>query len=106
MNHQERRERRRLIAEHAAENGLASAARTFGVTIVTARSSCAEYNVEPTHNKIRREFSSYRIIADLLYGLSISSIAEQHHISRQRVSYIKDKCVEAGIPISQDMKNE
>ena len=100
MNHQERRERRRRIAEYAAEHGLASAARKFGVSPATASSSCSEYSIKPLcAEQLTVRFSSYEIIADLLHGLSDSLIAKKHNMSRQNVNVIRNKCVEAGIPI-------
>ena len=100
MNHQERRERRRRIAEYAAEHGLASAARAFGVSITTASSSCSEYNIKPLcDERLTVRFSSYEVIADLLRGLSDSLIAKKHNMSRQRVNSVRNKCIEVGIPV-------
>jgi hypothetical protein len=105
MDHAERRERRRQIANYAKEHGLSSASREFGVSVATTRLACLEYDVIPyraPHDAYTRRFSSYGVIADLLNGMSLGDIANRYHVSEERIVQIKMNCIKAGIKIPDE----
>lgn len=48
----------------------------------------------------------YKIIADVIAGLSLSDIARKYSVTRQYIYSIRNRCVSAGIPIKKRGKSE
>jgi hypothetical protein len=98
MDHTQRHERRKIIAEYARTHSIGDTAREFQVSISTVRNSCQEHDVTPlVADKHTTKFSAYTMIADLLKGMTPADVAAKHTVSRQRVCDIRDKCIKAGI---------
>ena len=48
----------------------------------------------------------YKIIADLISGVSLSEIARRYSVTRQYIYRIKNKCLSAGIPVKKKDASE
>jgi len=94
MTHEQRRNRRKQIAEYARTHTDAVTARRFGVTATTARQSRRENGVVKAHGV---PTSTYRIIAALIRSEKQADIARRECCSRQFVNQVKAKMEKNGI---------
>ena len=101
LTHQERKERRRKIAEFVRENqDLSAAAEAFGVRPSMVRLSCKEFDVSiPRKNNTIASLGSFQILKALLDGKKPSEIASEHSITRQRVGLVVKSAREAGFAV-------
>lgn len=103
MTHEQRRERRKRIAD-AVRAGKTSdeIARQFGTGRETLRRACEENDV-PVPCEAPREPhpSGYRIIAALFGDETYTEIAARFGVSEQRVGQIAKKCRDAGVPLPE-----
>jgi hypothetical protein len=94
VKHAEAYERRRLIAEHAAEHGTTSAMQQFQASRRYVYECCNEHRKSPAR---KTDMQTYAIIAGLLRGERQSDIARRCAVSRQRVNAVKVECQKHGI---------
>ena len=92
MTHEERRERRKRVAEFVTEGGgtavaVAAACRKFKISYGSVRLACREFRVHVVDN---RETGTTAEVVKLLADpdLSHAEIARRCGVSRQRVSII------------------
>lgn len=100
LTHEQRRDRRRLIADYCKENPVKVTALVWGVTLQQAYAACREFGVTPILSKPRgklMKFSTLRAVARLQNGERASDIASDMGVSPQAVSEIRKRAVEAGI---------
>jgi uncharacterized protein (DUF433 family) len=99
LNHKQRCVRRREIAEFVRQGGgTAAAAKKFGVTIQSVRLACREFGVPIV---ARCSSTVYAVIAELQQGGTITIVADKLGITRQRVSFVRKKCLEYGISLKR-----
>lgn len=104
MSHEERRERRRRMAKDVGAGvPLTDVAQIYGVGLYTVYFACREAGVE-THNY--KSVSSVRSFYVLKYLLdhpksTMSSLAAELNIGRERVAQIARRAVEAGWDVKQ-----
>lgn len=113
MTHEERKYRRKRIAEFISEGGtLVGAAETFRVGVSICRLACEEFGIEipkkakapkvPTAPGSTLARNTYKIIGILCNtDETMHSIAHRICISYQRVAEIYQKCLEENIPVRQ-----
>lgn len=97
LTHEERRSRRREIAEFSKTHTDYQTAAEFGVcrdTVVAARRA---FGIRKDSECVVNAPSTYQILACLLRGESQSDIARSLVVSRQRVNQIKQGAKAAGI---------
>jgi hypothetical protein len=104
MTHHERFLRRKEIAQYINEgNSVNDASVRFKISEATVRSACFEFlGVLPDRRKSANELapSTYKIIARLTNtGRELGIIAKEFGVSRQRITQIYHRCIEAGIPV-------
>ena len=97
MDHSERANRRKAMATHAQQFGVASAAKKFNVHPSTVRNAASENNISLLlPGQGAGQVQTFKVLKRLLDGVPPARIAEEFSISKQRVSEIKTKAIEAG----------
>ena len=105
MKHEERRLRRREIANAVKSGNLTrqQAALEFGVSLSTVSMACFEHGMPPGVRRQmprRTRFSvgrTVRIMADLLKGLPQSDVAKRHDVTHQWVSVVAIELKKRGL---------
>lgn len=104
MNREERKARRKKLADYvAAGNTCEEAATAFGLTVETCRIACREFKVTPTRNRrpggaLRP--SSYVLLAKLITtAASYADIATAAGVTKATVSDLAARARAAGIPL-------
>lgn len=96
MTHAERRERRKQMAAKVREGAEPeTVAREFRVTLDLVERACKEFKVRLLKRKTG--LRTFRIIALLLQGLSVKTVAEQIGVTYQWVKEVRSDASEAGI---------
>lgn len=97
MTHEERRARRREMAQFAKENGVAATVQVFRVSDNTVRSACYEYAVTPPRsNPPTLGPSALRVLVLLMHGNKPADIAAEFGFTRQYVCDLRKRAVAEG----------
>lgn len=100
LSHQAREERRRAIADKAAEGvTVAELQGLFGVSRTLVETSCQQHGVVIPQNGYTRKFvKSLTLVAELLNtGETLQAIGERYGLSRQRICQVLTEARDAGI---------
>lgn len=95
LSHEERKERRKLIAECVAKHGMFKAMEEFKVSRNTVESSCAEYGVkinEIINHKQRKQMRE--TAANMCRSMTIEEVAKELKVSEANV---RMACHEFGV---------
>jgi transposase len=92
---EERAARRKEMAMFAKKNGVDAAAQEFGVSIGTVYGACRENGISLVRRPQQAELMLV-ITRNLLDGERQSDIATELGVSRQYVSHVKHRAIEAG----------
>lgn len=99
--------RRRQIADYAADHDVAETMLHFGISETLVRISCREWNIVPrTGIKNNGGSRLLDILKQLLDGKSQAVIAEELHLSRQRVHAVAVAAKAAGIVLPEKSLQE
>lgn len=96
MSHEDRRLRRKKIADYAKDHTDRETAKKFGITSQTVRFSRNEFQVSKAY-KQEVPPSSYEIIAALIRGEQKSEIARRFGVSQQFIGQVRDRAVKHGV---------
>lgn len=98
LTHEQRRDRRKEIAEYSETHTVRQAATKFGVTTATVRQSRMEHSLPiKVDGDSVVPVSSYRILAEIIRGRTDKAIAKSHDVSKQFVSQIRLRAGKAGV---------
>lgn len=98
MTHEERRERRKQIAEaYSSGRSYSEISAEFNVSIETMRTCRQEFGMPYRAQTSPVTHSPYSIIADIINGqMNMNQIAAKHGVSDQRVRQIQQNLLDAG----------
>jgi transposase len=102
MTHAERRDRRKAIAEDArAGMGVAELVEKYGVCYGVVHRACADEGVRILKSRAHPlSATTYHVLAELFRpGVSLRTVSEKFHVSRERVHQIYRNARDAGIPV-------
>jgi len=103
MTHQESRERRRKVADFAAQHGMEAACVEFGVGIHIVYAAAKENGVRIARTKAHpreRAGIAFKVLHDLLHTEDpMKTIGERFGMSRQRIEQIALAATKAGFDV-------
>lgn len=96
LTHQERHDRRKAIAD-AVRSGktIEATSRQFKVTVTTVKGACKAFDV--TWPDTEKRVDSLAIVGALQAGAKVAAVAAQFCVSRQYVSEVRKRAIEAGV---------
>ena len=98
MTHEQRRARRKEIAEYSKSHTNYQTAKHFGITTTTVRQSRMEHDLPI---KVDGDgivpVSSYRILAEIIRGRPDIDIAKKYDVSKQFVNQVRLRAGDAGV---------
>ena len=109
MTHEEKRQRRETLANNVRGGmTLEQAARRSGLSTAWARRACEEHDVVlPDRRTDKLSHSTYVLIGKLCTSNTpLNQLAQERGISRQAVSAIYRKCLDANIPVKVRKQHE
>jgi transposase len=106
MTHDERRKRRKAIADYLAEGHSAGdAAAKFGVSRGTARSVAADHGIPAGPRRVAMaHVSAFSILKRLLDGGSLADLATEFGVTVQTVHRIRSLAEEAGFVFAKSTR--
>lgn len=98
MNHQQRCDRRKQIAEDIS-NGytIAEVAKKYSVSEPLIKYACKEHNVSISPKIVPTRQKTFEIIRDIVLGISRTEIAKRHKVSKQYVHIVLERMHESGL---------
>lgn len=100
ITHEQRRLRRKEIAQWASDNGVADASKKFEVSTGIVYESCAEFGLTALRvNRSGQGAKQFQILKLLLDGVNGQQIADRFGVTRQWVSQVKMAAIEAGFEL-------
>lgn len=99
LTHEQRRSRRREIAEFSADHSDAETARKFGVCILTVKHARREFKAKKSPDRVVQASTpkTVAILARMMRGDKQSEIVKDTGLSRQRISSIFKSAQAAGL---------
>ena len=109
MNHEERRKRRKEMAEECRTRLTADklgnrlvegeVAKSYGVSLSTIIKACMEHGIVTSRKMSVAMPSSFLILKLLIDGEKPAELAKKFDVSRQCVDQVKQRGIDAGFPL-------
>ena len=106
LTHEERRERRKQIAEECRTKPMAEVATSYGLTISTIAKICSEHKITPPRNLTVAMPSTFLILKHLIDGEKPAELARKFNVTRQCVDQVKQRGIAAGFAIATRKENK
>ena len=99
MNHEERRKRRKEMAEECRTRSTGEVAESYGVSLSTIIKACMEHGIVTSRKMSVAMPSSFLILKLLIDGEKPAELAKKFDVSRQCVDQVKQRGIDAGFPL-------